>query len=259
MTKSIFSPIRHAFLTLALGCSVLAGSAPAFALDEAETKQVEQIIRDYLLKNPELMIEVQQALEVKQQEIAKQQATAALQQNAEKIFASPHQAVIGNPEGDVTVVEFFDYNCGYCQRAMNDMNTLLTGDPKLKFVLKELPILSQGSVDASRVSTAVYRLMPEKYAEFHNRLLGSQGQKDGARAMQVAQEMGLDTAGLQAEAEKEDVVIAFQEANDLATKLGINGTPSYVIGDEVVFGALGADVLKSKIDNVRRCGSTECG
>ena len=88
MTKSIFSSIRHAFLTLALGCSVLAGSAPAFALDEAETKQVEQIIRDYLLKNPELMIEVQQALEVKQQEIAKQQATAALQQNADRTASS---------------------------------------------------------------------------------------------------------------------------------------------------------------------------
>ena len=127
MTKSIFSPIRHAFLTLALGCSVLAGSAPAFALDEAETKQVEQIIRDYLLKNPELMIEVQQALEVKQQEIAKQQATAALQQNAEKIFASPHQAVIGNPEGDVTVVEFFDYS-GPVQQLVHHHSSSPVGD-----------------------------------------------------------------------------------------------------------------------------------
>ena len=231
---------------------------PAVALDESEKSEVREIIRDYLLKNPEIMLEVQQALEQKQQAAAKAQAQAALNESRETIFSSKHQGQIGNPDGDVKIVEFFDYNCGFCQRAMNDMNVLLESDPKLNFIMKELPILSAGSVDAARVSTAVYRLAPEKYGEFHNRLLGLDGQKDGDRAMQVAQEMGLDVAKISAESQKDDVVGAFQEANDLATRLGINGTPSYVIGDEVVFGALGVDVLREKISNMRKCGRTTC-
>ena len=230
----------------------------AHALDESDKAQVEQIIRDYLLKNPELMIEVQQALEAKQRAEQAATAKAALSENREAIFNSKNQGVIGNPDGDVTVVEFFDYNCGFCQRAMDDMNALLENDDKLKFVMKELPILSQGSVEASQFSTAVYRLMPQKYGEFHNRLLSLDGPKDGNRARQIAEEMGLDLAALEAEAEKEDVIASFREANDLATKLGINGTPSYVIGDEVLFGALGADTLRGKIENVRKCGKTEC-
>ena len=121
-----------------------------------------------------------------------------------------------------------------------------------------LPILSEGSVEASRISTAVYRLFPEKYAEFHNSLLGSKGQKDGNRALRIAQSMKLDINALNEEAKKSDVLDAFREANELATNLGINGTPSYVIGDEVVFGALGQDVLRQKIENVRKCGKTVC-
>ena len=250
--------LRNAAATLLLAVSPLVAT-PAVAFDDAERKQVEQIIRDYLLNNPELMIEVQQALEAKQQEQQKVAAAQALRDNADAIFRSKHQGVVGNPDGDVTVVEFFDYNCGFCQRAMNDMITLLEGDKNIKFVMKELPILSQASVEASRLSTAMYRLNPDRYGEFHNRLLGLEGQKDGARAMEIARDMGLDLEALQAEAAKDDVVTAFREANDLANKLGISGTPSYVIGDEVLFGALGADVLREKIENVRACGSTTCG
>ena len=231
---------------------------PAIALDDTEKVQIEQIIRDYLLKNPEIMVEVQQALEAKQQSQAKERATKALVENKDAIFESANQGVIGNTNGDVTVVEFFDYNCSFCQRAMQDMNALLEGDQKLKFVMKELPILSAGSVDASRVSTAVYRLYPEQYGEFHNQLLGLQGQKDGKRAAQIAATMGMDITKIEAESQKDDVVDAFREANELANALGINGTPSYVIGDEVVFGALGEQVLREKISNMRKCGKTVC-
>lgn len=216
-------------------------------------------IRSYLLENPEIMLEVQQAFEAKQRAEQAASARKALEENRETIFASANQGVIGNPDGDVTVVEFFDYNCGFCQRAMADMNKLLDSDENLKFVMKELPILSEGSVEAARISTAVYRLFPDKYEEFHNELLSLQGQKDGARAEKVATEMGLDIAALKAEAQKEDVIDAFREANTLANDLGMSGTPSYVIGDEVLFGALGADVLREKIENVRKCGSATCG
>jgi protein-disulfide isomerase len=228
------------------------------AFDPQDRPEIEKIIREYLLANPQVMLEVQQALEAQQRQQATERATVALAENSQTIFNSPHQGVIGNAEGDVTVVEFFDYNCGFCQRAMSDMNGLLADDPNLKFVMKELPILSEGSVEASRISTAVYRLFPEKYAEFHNSLLGSKGQKDGNRALRIAQSMKLDINALNEEAKKSDVLDAFREANELATNLGINGTPSYVIGDEVVFGALGQDVLRQKIENVRKCGKTVC-
>ncbi|MEM1152417.1 MAG: DsbA family protein, partial [Pseudomonadota bacterium] len=231
MRKAFTMPIK--FLRAALCAVALTLPAPALALDDGDKAQVEQIIREYLLANPELMLEVQQALEAKQQEQAAETARLALEENKATIFESDNQGVIGNPDGDVTVVEFFDYNCSFCQRAMEDMNTLLAGDDNLKFVMKELPILSQGSVEASRISTGVYRLFPEKYEEFHNRLLALQGMKDGNRALRVAQEMELDIDAINAEGQKPDVLGAFREANDLANSLGINGTPSYVIGDEV--------------------------
>lgn len=252
--QSLRLSVAAVVAALAFACA----PAPVLAFDDADRPEIEKIIREYLIANPEIMLEVQQALEAKQQREAKERAQAALASNRATIFDSDNQGVIGNPQGDVTVVEFFDYNCGFCQRAMDDMNALLAGDPKLKFVMKELPILSAGSVEASRISTAVYRLYPDAYADFHNRLLSRPGQKDGDVAREVAKAMKLDLDKLDAEAAKDDVVEAFREANQLATDLGINGTPSYVIGDEVVFGALGEAVLRSKIDNVRKCGSTAC-
>jgi protein-disulfide isomerase len=241
-----------------LGLLMMLPATPSLALDPADRPEIEKIVREYLLANPQLMLEVQQALETQQREQAAQQAAEALSLNSEAIFNSPNQGIIGNAEGDVTVVEFFDYNCSFCQRAMDDMNALLANDPNLKFVMKELPILSESSVQASRISTAVYRLYPKKYAEFHNALLATAGQKDGNRALRVAQTLEMDINALNEEAQKNDVLGAFREANDLATSLGINGTPSYVIGDEVLFGALGRDVLAEKIENVRKCGKTVC-
>lgn len=252
----MFRPFIAALCLTLFGFALAAQHA--LAIDTDDKLAIEKIVRDYLLANPEIMLEVQRALEAKQQEEARERATLALQNNHETIFNSQHQGVIGNPDGDVTVVEFFDYNCGFCQRAMDDMNALLEIDPNLKFVMKELPILSPGSVEASRISTAVYRLHPKRYGEFHNRLLESSGLKDGNRALEVARDLGFDLDEINRVAGQDDVIGAFREANQLANDLGISGTPSYVIGDEVVFGALGEAVLREKIENVRKCGSTTC-
>ena len=248
----------HRFIPLALAACV-AFPTPAAALDPADRPQIEKIVREYLLANPEVLLEVQTALQAKQEAEAKERATAALKANRARIFDSKHQAVLGNPEGDVTIVEFFDYNCGFCQRALTDMNTLLTEDGNVRFVMKELPILSAGSVEAARISTAIYRLHPDRYGEFHEKLLSLEGQKDGQQAMRIVNELGLPAEPILAEAAKEDVVEAFREANELATALGINGTPSYVVGDEILFGALGVDVLRQKVANMRACGAADCG
>lgn len=250
--------MRSILLGLAfIACTALPAQAQVKSqtLDRAE---VEQIVRDYLLTNPEIMLEVQQALEEKQQAQADERVKNAITTNADAIFNSPNQGIIGNPNGDVTIVEFFDYNCGFCQRAMADMNTLVSEDDNIRFVMKELPILGPGSVEASQVSTAIYRLHPDRYEEFHNALLSHQGSKDGAVALEIAQSMELNLQAIEAEAAKDDVIDAFREANALATELGVSGTPSYVIGNEVLFGALGADVLREKVKNMRSCGKTVC-
>ncbi len=252
------STIRK-FATPLLALAILAASlVPVQAFSPEEKANIEKIVREYLIANPEIILEVQQALEIKREKEAKERIAKALAENSDLIFRSPNQASIGNKNADVTVVEFFDYNCIFCKRAMKDMDSLLSNDANLQFVMKELPILGEGSVEAHRISTAVYRLFPDRYEEFHVLLLGGNGQKDGNRALRVAQDMNLDIDSINEESKKSNVLGAFREVNDLATQLGINGTPSYVIGDEVIFGALGEQVLFEKIQNVRKCGKTVC-
>jgi protein-disulfide isomerase len=165
--------------------------------------------------------------------------------------------VTGNPQGDVTFVEFFDYNCGYCKRAMDDMFALMKSDPKLKVVLKEFPVLGPGSVEAARVAVAV-RMQDKtgkKYMDFHQKLLSGRGQADKARALAVAKEAGLDMARVERDLTSDEVRQTLEESLKLAEKLGLNGTPSYVIGSNVVIGAVGLDKLKESI-NTARCGKT---
>jgi protein-disulfide isomerase len=222
-----------------------AEAAPAESkIDRAE---VEGIIRDYLLKNPEVLLEVQEALEAKQKEEQRLASLGVIEDNKDEIFNSTFDGVVGNPKGKVTIVEFYDYNCGFCKRAMEDMRTLTAADPELRFVLKEFPILSPDSQKASVVSMAFHLMMPEKYGEFHNTLLGGQGRATEATALKVALSLGADEAELRAKMQDPSIIEALSKTYDLANKLAITGTPSYVIGNEVVFGALGPEVLAEKI------------
>ena len=166
---------------------------------------------------------------------------------------------LGNPQGDVTFVEFFDYNCGYCKRALDDMMQLMAKDPKLKVVLKEFPVLGPGSLEAARVGVAV-RMQDKtgkKYLDFHQKLLMGRGQADKARAMAAAKEAGLDVARIEKDLASDEVKASLEEAFKLAEKLGLNGTPSYVIGDNVVVGAVGLAALREKV-NSARCGKATC-
>jgi len=220
---------------------------------QALTKSdIEKIVRDYLLKNPEIMLEVQEALEAKQQaELADAQKTI-IRSERENFLSAPYTIKIGNPNAKTTIVEFFDYNCGFCQRAMEDMQRMLEDDKDLQFVLKEFPVLGEGSLEASRVSMAFSRIMPEKHADYHMRLLGLPGQKDHESALRLALEMGASEARLQKEIENPDIISTIQNTYELANGLGITGTPSYIIGDEVVFGAVGHEQLQERIQNLEQ-------
>ncbi len=251
------------FLRTALAAGLMLAAAPLAAQAQSVTAEqrgeIERIIKEYLLKNPEVLQDAIAELEKKQAAAEAVKHQAAVKDNADAIFNSSRHVTIGNPQGDVTFVEFFDYNCGYCKRAMEDMMALMKEDSKLKVVLKEFPVLGPGSVEAARVAVAV-RMQDKtgkKYLDFHQKLLGGRGQADKARAMAAAKEAGLDVARIEKDLNSDEVKASLEESFKLAEKLGLNGTPSYVIGDNVVVGAVGLAALKEKI-NSARCGKATC-
>jgi protein-disulfide isomerase len=246
-------------VTLLAALALLAAAPGARAETDAEQKaRIEAIVRDYLLKNPEVIEEAITLLREKRDAEAKAAQTKAIEENRELIFDSRHQMVLGNPEGAITLVEFFDYNCGYCKRAEADMTALLDANPDLRIVMKEFPILSEGSVQAARLSVAVKDKTPENYLKFHRELFSRPGQAGEEKALEVAGDLGLDVAALKAAAAESGVTENLQEVQQLANLLNITGTPSYVIGSELVPGAAGYDVLQEKVTAMRNCGKAVC-
>ena len=234
----------------------LAGAAPAvadsFSADQRE--EIGKIIKDYLLTHPDVMQDVMAELEKRQQAAEAEKHRAAVVENKATLFSSPHQVVLGNPQGNVTMVEFFDYNCGFCKRAMSDMLDLIKTDSNLKFVLKEFPVLGEGSVEAARVAVAarMQDASGKKYIEFHQKLLGGRGGADKTRALAVAKEVGFDMPRLERDVGSDEVKKTIEENMKLAEALGVSGTPSYVVGEEVVIGAVGLDALREKISAERK-------
>jgi len=221
------------------------------AAPQLDQQAVETIVRNYLLKNPEIMVEVQTALETKQAEAAQEEVKQVLASSQDQLFNPSHDAVFGNPNGDVTVYEFFDYNCGYCKRALPDMEAILKNDPSVRFVMKEFPILGPDSMRAHIVAQAFKALMPEKYAEYHEVLLGAQERATEASAIADAVKLGADEAQLREKMKDPAITNAFQETYQLAQKLNITGTPSYIIGNDLVPGAIGAEGLIERIAAAR--------
>ena len=226
---------------------------------DSQRSEIQKIIKDYLVANPEVLEEMSAELSKRQASAEAEKHRAAVKRNAEVIFNSPRGVIVGNRNGDVTFVEFFDYNCGYCKRAMSDMFDLMKADPKLRVVLKEFPVLGPGSVEAAQVAVAVRMQDPtgKKYLDFHQKLLGGRGQADKARAMAAAKEAGLDMAKLEKDLASPEINATLNENFKLAEDMGLNGTPSYVIGGDVVVGAVGAEGLSKKISEAR-CGKAAC-
>jgi protein-disulfide isomerase len=246
-----------ALFALALCAAPQAASAQSFS--DAQRGDIETIVKNYLISHPEVLEEAMAELTKRQATAEAEKHEASVSENAGKIFNSPRGVMLGNKDGDVSFVEFFDYNCGYCKRAMADMLDLMKSDPKLKVVLKEFPVLSQGSVEAAQVAVAVRMQDPggKKYLDFHQKLLGGRGAADKARAMAAAKEAGLDMGKLEKDLASPEVKSTIEENFKLAEAMGMNGTPSYVIGKQVVIGAVGLDSLKEKIA-IARCGKATC-
>src|SRR6516165_9627508 len=254
-------PSFRLFATASIALVLL--GAPTVASAQKFTDQqrgdIETIIKEYLVSHPEVLEEAMNELSKRQAAAEAQKHEESIAKNASLIFNSPRGVTLGNKDGDVTFVEFFDYNCGYCKRAMADMLDLLKNDHKLKVVLKEFPVLGEGSVEAAKVAVAVRMQDPtgQKYLDFHQKLLGGKGPADKARAMAAAKDAGLDVARIEKDAQSPEVKATIEENFKLAEEMGMNGTPSYVIGKQIVIGAVGLEGLKEKV-GIARCGKATC-
>jgi protein-disulfide isomerase len=201
-----------------------------------QRKEIEKIIRDYLVSNPEVLMEAQNALEAKMDKIQAERTAAAIKSHAKEIYRPAASPTVGNAKGDVTVIEFFDYNCGYCKRAFKDVAGLVERDKQVKVILKEFPILNKGSEETAKVALAAK--LQGKYWEFHRAMLEAPGQASEASALKVAEKVaGLDLAKLKRDMGSAEVKKEIDDTRALAQKLGIQGTPHFLVGDRIIPGA----------------------
>jgi protein-disulfide isomerase len=240
----------RALVVLAIGGLCLS-TLPAGAQSVSDQQRVEfeRIIREYLLAHPEVLQEASNELEKKQTEADAAKRRESVKEHSQALFYSPRQVTIGNSQGKTTLVEFFDYNCGYCKKALTDMLGLMQQHPQLRVVLKEYPVLGPGSFEAAQVAVAVRMQDPsgKKYLAFHQKLLGGRGPADRAHALAAAKEAGLDVKRIEKDMASDEVKATLDENRQLAQALGLAGTPSYVIGTDVVVGAVGLAALEDKV------------
>ena len=259
-----FAFFRKRIQLLAIAMALVAGFAtasPARAqMSAAQRTEIEGVIKDYLMKNPEVIREVLVEMERKQKADEESARTKAVTDLAPTLFNSSRQAVMGNPNGKITLVEFFDYNCGYCKKALDDVAKLVKAEPELRLVIKDFPVLGPGSVEAAEIATALRNQMKgDKYWQYHTKLMMTRGQIGKAQALAVAKELGADMDKLAKDAASPETRASLQEVMMIADKLQLTGTPTFVLADEVIVGAVGHDELRNKIGNLRKCGKTACG
>lgn len=230
-------------------------SAPV--LQTVTQDQINPMIESYLMGDPKVLQRVSDKLEDQVRAETAEKSRVAITAMRDQIFSDPDSIVIGNPQGDVTLVEMFDYNCSFCRGALPDLATLLAEDPNLRVVLKEFPILSQQSVEAARVAVLVGQSHKD-YWSFHQALFTGRGVVDADAALKQAEVLGLDPAALKGKMQDDTVTAVIQKSYDLAKALNVTGTPSYIVGDELIQGAVGIDKLRTSIANMRQCGKTDC-
>ena len=224
-------------------------SAAESGHDTFSKVEFEKRVRDYLLANPEVILEALQALEARRMAEEQSDGARMIAQNSAALFQSPDSPVAGNVTGNVTIVEFFDYNCPYCRSVAQTLNRVIESDGYIRVVFKEFPILGPNSVFAARVALAANA--QGRYADFHDRLMSLKGQADEASVFRAASELGLDLKKLEADM-KDPLIDAEIRRNEvLAKSLRINGTPAFVIGNEVVRGAADLDTIMTLVQRAR--------
>ena len=224
-------------------------ASPAVALPPDKVA-LGKTIREYLIANPEVLVEAMQELERKQDSQRDSQAQKAIQENQSELLRDPDSPIAGNPDGDVTVVEFNDYQCPYCKRAHLAVKSTLASDGKVKLVIKDLPILGEPSRIAALAALAARA--QGKHLAFHNALMEYSGKIDRDKIMEIAVASGLDMARLQKDMDDPKLKQIIERNTALASALGVRGTPAFVVGNQFVPGAVDTDALKQLIADARK-------
>jgi protein-disulfide isomerase len=248
--------MRIAALALATAFALaLAGLSPASAqgdkppLSPEQEKRVKELLKEYLLANPEIILEAVQTLRRRQEEAQKKAAEQALKTRRAELQGAADLPVAGNAKGDVTIVEFMDYRCGYCKAVAPVIDEVLQADGKVRLVFKEFPILGPTSRTASMAAIAAHK--QGKYIAFHNAMMAYPNNLTDEVIFALARQVGLDLAKLKDDMKSPEVQALIEKTHKLATDLGINGTPGFIIGDQIIPGAVSADELKKKIAEAR--------
>jgi protein-disulfide isomerase len=228
--------------------SVVGLQEPAIA-DTMSKEEFDARVRDYLLANPEVIMQAVQSLEARQREAEEKEAQTALAAQAEEVFRDPASPVGGNATGNVTLVEFFDYNCSYCRQVAPVMAQAEVADPQLRIVYKEFPILGAGSIYAAKAALAAHK--QGRYEDFHQALMKAKGQVGEPLVLRVAAEVGLDVTRLKTDMQDAAIQAAIDKNLELAQALRINGTPGFVVGDQILRGATDLATMKQMIEQAR--------
>ncbi len=235
--------LRNVLVVLALLGPV---AAQAAELTEADVKR---LALEAILENPQIVLDAVAILRQRETDAAAAQTASVLSDQRQLLERDPNAPVLGNPNGDVTIVEFFDYNCPYCRRVAPELEALMAADPNIRIVMREWPILGAGSVVASRVALAAQK--QGKYAEFHAAMMVLSGRAEEASAMKVARDLGLDIKQLKADMQAANIDEHLATTTALAAQLNFNGTPSFVIGDALVPGFIDQEQLTSLVAQAR--------
>lgn len=236
-----------AFLLFAGSSTVRAGET----LTPSQQKAVEETIKKYIEDHPEIIVEAFKAMQARQEAEEKAKTLAYLKNSGELLRNDPDSFVGGNPDGDVTLVEFFDYRCGYCKKFHPVMTELLATDPNIRVVYKEFPILGPQSDLASRAAIAALMSDRAKYLDFHNALMDARGNLDRRRIFDIAEENGIDPVQIAEDMESPEVRQVVARSYDLAKNLGIQGTPGFVVGDAIIPGYVNLEQMRKLIAEAR--------
>ncbi len=241
---------------LALIASAAQAQKPAAtpAADGAERARIKEIVREILKENPELVLDALQELEAREREEANTKSAKALTQYRDRLERDAKDPIGGNPKGDVTLVEFFDYKCPYCKQVAKHLFDAVQKDGRVRLVFKELPILGRESTIAAHAALAAMAQGQDKYIAFHHALLAERGPLDEANVLRIAGTAGLDAAKIKTDMAKDDVDVQLKRNLELAHVLDIRGTPAFVIGNQLIPGAIDGDALQAAIDKARKGG-----
>jgi protein-disulfide isomerase len=244
--------ILEGVLWLAALLALPAGPVSAAdALSSAQQEQIEAVVREYILKNPEILVESLHRYEEQHKQATAEEATKAIAANRDALEKNPTSPVAGNPQGDVTVVEFFDYRCGYCKKVLPSVQELLKTDKNVRLVFKEFPILGEDSVFAAQTALATWKVAPDKYLPFHLALMESRGEMNEARVLEIAKKVGLDLEKLKAAKADPAIKATIGRNHELARALQINGTPAFIVGGQLVPGAVDITTLREMVGTAR--------